>query len=128
MSGLFTWIVLSVQMPKSHKMVAFLFSVNFGGVCSHELLSCGRPKFLHKHQWMYRPNLSCRFRYSVGTSMGQPDTRWSVVSVCLSHILYFGSAPFSNLFSRKFLIGRLRFFVVMMKPSVLDFRRDEASH
>ena len=107
MSGLFAWIVLSVWMSK--------------------FLSCGRQTFLHKPQWIYWPNLSCRFRYSVGASMGQPDTRWSMVSVCLSHTLHFGSAPFSNMFAWKFLVGRLWSCAAMMKPSVSDFRPDEAS-
>ena len=31
--------------------------------CSHHLSSCGRSKFLHIHQCMHCPNLSCRFRY-----------------------------------------------------------------
>ena len=87
-SGLFAWIVLIVWISKSHKMVEFLFSMTFGVLCSHQLLSCGRPKFLRKHQWMHW-SLSWRFRYSVGASKGQPDTRWSTVSVCLSHTLHF---------------------------------------
>ena len=66
----FAWIHLS----NSHKMVAFLFLMNFRGLCSHQLLSYGRLKFLHKHQWMYCPYLSCQFIYSVGATMGQPDT------------------------------------------------------
>ena len=104
-SGLCIWIVLSVWMLKPHKMVAFLFSMTFDSLCSHQLLSCGRPTFLHKHLWMSWPNLSCRFRYSVEASMRQQDTRWSVVSVCLSHTLHFGSAPFSNMFANFFLVG-----------------------
>ena len=128
MSGLFAWIFLSVWMSKSHKVVAFLFSMTFGGLCSHQLISCDKPKFLHKHQWMNWPRLSCRFRYSVGASMGQPDTSWSMVSLHLSHTLYFESAPFSNIFAWKFLVGRLWTYATLMKPSVSDFRPDEASH
>ena len=45
MSGLFVWIVLSVWVLRSHKMVSFLLSVTFGGLCSHELLSCGRQQY-----------------------------------------------------------------------------------
>ena len=86
MTGLFTWFVLSIWMSKSHKMVAFLFSMTFGGLCSHQFLSCGRQKILHKHQWMYWPNLSCWFRYSVGARMGQPQGgQWSL---CVYHTLY----------------------------------------
>ena len=51
MSGLFFWIILSVGMLKSHKMAAILFLMTFGGLCSHQFLSCGRQKFLHKNQW-----------------------------------------------------------------------------
>ena len=39
MSSLFTWIALSVWISKSHKMVVFLFSMTFGGLCSHQFLS-----------------------------------------------------------------------------------------
>ena len=125
--GLFAWIVLSVWMSKPHEMVAFLFSITFGGLCSHQLLSCGRPKFLYKQQWIYGLSLSCQFRYSVGASMGQPDTRWSMVSVYLSHTLHYGSAPFSNMLASKFLIGKLWCCAVMMKSLVSDFRPNEAS-
>ena len=82
MSGLFAWMALSVWISKSHKMVVFLFSMTFGGLCSHQFLSYLANNFLHKHQWMYWPNLSCWFGYSMGASMGQPGTRWSMVSVC----------------------------------------------
>ena len=126
--GLFAWIVLSVWISKSHKMIALLFPVTFGGFCFHQFLLCGRQKFLHKHQWMYWPNLACQVRYSVGASMGQPDTRWSMVSMCLSYILYFESAPFFNMFTWKFLIGRLWSCTAMLKPLVTDFRPDEASY
>ena len=89
MSSLFAWMVQSVWMSKSHKMVAFLFSMAFDGLCSHQLFLCDRPKFLHKHQWMYWHSLQCQLRYSTGTSKGQPDTRQSMVSVCrcVYHIL-----------------------------------------
>ena len=115
-------------MSKSHKMVAFLFSMTFVSLCSHQFLSYGRQRFLHKHQWMYWPNLSCQFPYSVGATMRQPDTMWSLVSVCLSHTLHFGSTPFSNMFAWKFLVGRLWSCAAMMKPSVSDFRPGEASY
>ena len=84
-----------------------LFSITFSGLCFQQLLSCGRSKILHKHQWMYWPNLLCPFRYSVGASMGQPGTRWSMVSGCLSNTLHFGSKLFSKMFAWKFLVGRL---------------------
>ena len=113
-SGLFACIVLSVRVSKSHKMVGFLFSMTFGGLCSHQLVSCGRPKFLHKHQWIYWPNLSCRFRYSVGANMGQSDTRWSIMSVCVSHTLHFNSASFSNTFAWKFFVSKLWSCTAMM--------------
>ena len=45
MSGLFAFIVLSVWISEFHQIVAFLFSMTFGGLCSHQLLSCGRPKW-----------------------------------------------------------------------------------
>ena len=35
---------------------------------------------------------------------------------------------FSNMFTWKFLVGRLSSCAVMMKPSILDFRPDKASH
>ena len=60
--------------------------MTFGGLYSHQLLSCNRPTFLHKNQWMYCTNLSCWFRNSVGARMGQPDTRW-LVALCVYHIL-----------------------------------------
>ena len=125
MSGLSAWIFLSVWMAKSHKKVAFLFAMTFGGLCSHQFLSCGRQKFWHKHQWMYWPNLSCQFWYSAGARMGQPDTRWSMVSMCLSNTLHFGLTPFSNMLAWKFLVGRLWSCTAMMKHSVSDFRSDE---
>ena len=84
--------------------------------------------FLHKHQWICLPNLSCQFRYSVGASMGQPDTRWSIALVCLSHTLHFRSAPFSNMFAWKFLSGRLWSCDSIKKPTLSDFRPDKASH
>ena len=83
---------------------------------------------LHKHQWMSWPSLSCWFRYSVNATKGQPDTKWSMVSVCLSHILQFGSAPFSNMFAWKFLVGTLWFCAAMIKPSVSDFRPNKSIH
>ena len=125
MSGLSAWIFLSVWMAKSHKKVAFLFAMTFGGLCSHQFLSCGWQKFWHKHQWMYWPNLSCQFWYSAVARMGQPDTRWSMVSMCLSNTLHFGLAPFSNMLAWKFLVGRLWSCTAMMKYSVSDFRSDE---
>ena len=82
---------------------------HFGGLCSHQLLSCGRLRFLHKHQWIHWPNLSCQFKYSVSASMGQSDTRWPMVFLCSSHTLNFRSAPFSNIFAWKFFIVRLRY-------------------
>ena len=111
MSGLFAWIILSVLMSKSHKMV---------DQKSHHVADW--------HQWMLWPNPLCRFKYSVGASMRQPDTRWPMVSVCLSHTLHFGSAPYTNIFAWNFLVGRFWFCAAMMKPSVSDFRPDEASH
>ena len=60
--------------------------------------------------------------------MGQPDTGWSMISVCLSHTLYFGSAPFFNIFSWKLLVIRLWSCTAMIKPSVSDSRYDKASH
>ena len=74
---------------KYNKMVPFLFSMTFGGLCSHQLLWYGRPKFLYKHQWMYWPSLSCRVSSFASASKGQQDPRWSMVSVCLSHTLHF---------------------------------------
>ena len=85
-------------------------------------------KFLHKHQWMYWPNLLCQFLYSVGASMGQPHKRWSMALVCLSHILQFWSATFSNMFPWECLFCRFWSCATMMKPSVSNFRPDEASH
>ena len=48
--------------------------------------------------------------------------------MCLSHTLHFGSAPFSNMFAWKFLVGRVWSCAAMMKPSVSDLRPEEASH
>ena len=53
MPGLFVWIFLSVWMSKSHKMMAFLFFMIFGDLCSPQLLSRGGQRLLYKHQWMY---------------------------------------------------------------------------
>ena len=77
---------------------------------------------------MYRPNLSCRSRYFVGASMGQPLSRWSMVSVCLSHALHFGLAPSSNILAWKFDVGKVWSCAAMMKLSVSDIRPGEASH
>ena len=90
---------------KSYKMVAFLFS-------------CGKPKFLYRHRWMYWTDLPCRFRYSRGGGMGQPDMRWQIVSVCLSHTLHFGSVSFFNMFCWNVLVGGLCYCVTMMMSSL----------
>ena len=50
-------------------------------------------------------------------------------SRCVYHKLcILGSAPFSNMFAWKFLVGRLCSCAAMMKPLGSDFRPDEASH
>ena len=67
---------------------------------------------------MYWRNLSCRFRYSVGASMRQPEKRWSIFSVCLSYGLHFGSLPFSDMFLWKFLVGRLKQISTQALPTI----------
>ena len=119
MSDLFAWIVLSVWMSKSDKIVALLFSMTFGGLCACRFLSCGRQKFLHKQQWMYWPNLSCQFRYFVG-AIWDSQTQGGQWSPCVYHIFcILGQHHFLNV-CLKIFVGRLCFCAAMMKPSVSD--------
>ena len=78
--------------------------MTFGGLCSHQLLSCCRLKFLHKHQWMYWPSLSCPFRYSVGASKGQPDKMWSIVLMCYQILCILGQHHFLICLLENFLL------------------------
>ena len=106
MSGLFAWMALSVWISKSHKMVVFLFSMTFGGLCSHQFLFMCQTKVFTQTPvdvltwsimliWIFYGCLYGTARHKV------------VNGLSLSHTLHFGSAPFFNMFAWKFLGGRL---------------------
>ena len=96
-----------IYMPRLPCQYEYRNTINWWHFCI-QLLSCCRPKFLHKRQRMYWPNLSCRFRYSVGASMEEPGTRWSMVPMCC-HIFC--------------ILGQQHFLICLLENfSLVDFR------
>ena len=79
MSGLLAAMVLSVWMGMSHRIVTLSFSVTVLGSCSYHRSFTSMPNSLQIFQCMCAAALLWRWMYSVLTSSGHTETRWSMV-------------------------------------------------
>ena len=79
MSGLLAAMVLSVWMGMSHRIVTLSFQVTVLGSCSYHRSFTSMPNSLQIAQCKCAAALLWRWMYSVLTSSGHTETRWSMV-------------------------------------------------
>ena len=90
MFGLLAAMVLSVWMGMSHRIVTLSFSVTVLGSCSYHRSFTSMPNSLQIFQCMCAAALLWWWMYLVLANSGQPETRWSMVSLKWPHSLHFG--------------------------------------